>query len=96
MRLRPRPDKAVWSPQRICASQRPERRFFIPSPTPPNLRTNFGASIRGIEGPKPVGVVNLSVALMFFERSYNRITDLMQTFIELCKGPLKTDNEDYS
>lgn len=74
----------------------PERRFFVPSPTRPNLWTNFGANIRGIEGPKPVDVVNLSVALMFFEQSYNRITDLMPTSIELCKGPLKTNNEDYT
>ena len=75
---------------------RPERRFFIPSPTPPSLWTSFGANIRGIEGPKLVGVVNLSVALMFFERSYNRITDLMPTFIDFCKGQVKTDDEDYT
>ena len=33
---------------------------------------------------------------MFLERSYNRIADLMPTFIELCKGRLKTDDEDYA
>ena len=50
------------------------------------LWTDFGANIRGIEGPKQVGVTNLSVALMFFERSYNRIADIMPAFIKLCEG----------
>jgi len=54
-------------------------------PDPPNLWTDFGANIRGVDGPKNVGVINLSVALMFFERSYNRIADIMPAFIELCK-----------
>ena len=53
-------------------------------PDPPNLWTDFGANIRGVDGPKHVGVINLSVALMFFERSYNRIADIMPAFIELC------------
>lgn len=50
------------------------------------LWTDFGANIRGIEGPKHVGVTNFSVALMFFERSYNRIADIMPAFIKLCEG----------
>jgi hypothetical protein len=62
-------------------------------PDPPNLWTDFGANIRGIKGPKNVGIVNLSVALMFFERSYNRVADLMPAFIQLCKGQSKTDGE---
>jgi hypothetical protein len=61
-------------------------------PDPPNLWTDFGANIRGVDGPKKVGVVNLSVALMFFERSYNRIADVMPAFIELCKGRPKKDD----
>lgn len=60
-------------------------------PDPPNLWTDFGPNIRGIEGPKKIGVVNLSVALMFFERSYNRIADIMPAFIELCKRRSKAD-----
>jgi hypothetical protein len=60
-------------------------------PDPPNLWTDFGANIRGIDGPKQVGVLNLSVALMFFERSYNRIADIMPALIELCKGTVKAD-----
>src|SRR5437763_472139 len=31
-------------------------------PDPPSLWTDFGSNIRGIDGPKQVGVVNLSVA----------------------------------
>jgi hypothetical protein len=38
-----------------------------------------------------VGLINLSVALMFFERSYNRIADLMSSFIELCKRQQQKD-----
>jgi hypothetical protein len=60
-------------------------------PDPPNLWTDFGANIRGIDGPKQVGVLNLSVALMFFERSYNRVAEIMPAFIELCKGTVKAD-----
>jgi hypothetical protein len=63
-------------------------------PDPPNLWTDFGANIRGIAGPKNIGIVNLSVALMFFERSYNGIADVMPAFIELCKGRLKEDGAD--
>jgi len=60
-------------------------------PDLPNLWTDFGSNIRGGDGPKHVGVINLSVALMFFERSYNRVADIMPAFIELCKGTVKTD-----
>jgi hypothetical protein len=63
-------------------------------PDPPNLWTDFGANIRGIDGPKHVGILNLSVALMFFERSYNSIADIMPAFIELCKGRPRTDQAD--
>lgn len=63
-------------------------------PHPPNLWTNFGSNIRGADGPKHLGVINLSVALMFFERSYNRVADIMPTFIELCKQEVKPDKSD--
>ncbi|HBY61246.1 MAG TPA: hypothetical protein DEH78_15605 [Solibacterales bacterium] len=55
-------------------------------PDPPNLWTGFGRNICGIDRPKNIGVINLSVALMFFERSYNRLADVMPAFIELCRG----------
>lgn len=60
-------------------------------PDPTNLWTDFGPNIRGVDGPKNIGIINLSVALMFFERSYNRIADVMPAFIELCEGRLKED-----
>lgn len=56
-------------------------------PDPPNLWTDFGANIRATDGPKNIGIINLSVALMFFERSLDRLSDAMQPFIELCKRP---------
>jgi hypothetical protein len=63
-------------------------------PDPSNLWTDFGANIRGIDTPKHVGVINLSLALIFFERSYNSVADIMPAFIELCKGRPKTDQAD--
>jgi hypothetical protein len=50
-----------------------------------NLSTDFGNSIRGMDAPKRIGIINLSVALMIFEQSYNSVADLMPAFIELCK-----------
>ena len=58
-------------------------------PDPPNLRTDFGANIRGGDSTKHAGVLNLSVALMFFERSYNHVADVMPAFITLCASRLK-------
>ena len=55
---------------------------------PTNLWTDFGANLDS-ESSKHIGVVNLSVALMFFERSYNRIGDLIPGFITLCESQLK-------
>jgi hypothetical protein len=45
----------------------------------------FGRNIRGGENTKAIGLTNLSVALLFFEHDYNRIADLMPSFIELCE-----------
>jgi hypothetical protein len=58
-------------------------------PDPPNLWTDFGQNIRGIDGPREVGIMNLSVALMFFKMSYNRVADNMPAFIALCEGRIK-------
>jgi hypothetical protein len=55
---------------------------------PTNLWTDFGANFDN-ENSKHIGVVNLSVALMFFERSYNRICALIPGFITLCESQLK-------
>jgi hypothetical protein len=45
----------------------------------------FGRNIRGAEWAKGIGLTNLSVALLFFEDSYNRFADLMPPFIDLCE-----------
>ena len=58
-----------------------------PSAEPTDLSGETSETdIRGAEGPKKVDVANRGLALMFFERSYNRIAGLMPTFIELCRG----------
>ena len=62
-------------------------------PDPPNLWTDFGANIRVGDNTTQAGVLNLSVALMLFERNYNRIADIMPAFAGLCKGTLKADYE---
>jgi cation transport protein ChaC len=51
-----------------------------------NLWTDFGANIRGLESTKQTGAINLSVALMIFERNYNLVADLMPPFLKLFEG----------
>jgi hypothetical protein len=46
---------------------------------------DFGATIRGGDTARPIGVVNLSVALLLFEHSYNRVADLIPPFVALCE-----------
>jgi hypothetical protein len=58
-------------------------------PDPPNLWTDFGANIRLSDSTKHAGVLNLSVALMLFERSYNHVADIMPAFIALYASRLK-------
>lgn len=60
-------------------------------PDPPNLSVDFGANIRGADAAKEIGVINLSVALMFFERSYNSMADLTPDFVALCEKSLGTE-----
>ena len=52
--------------------------------------TDFGSDTRGNEGPKHVGIINLSVALGMFESSYNHLGDIMPDFIALCESQLNT------
>lgn len=61
---------------------------------PPNLWTDFGANIRANESTKRIGVLNLSAALMCFERSYSRMSDLMPAFVALCESQLKIGEAD--
>lgn len=49
---------------------------------------DFGHNLRGSDGTKLIGAGNLSVALRIFERSYNRIADLVPAFVELCENRL--------
>jgi len=49
---------------------------------------DFGQNVRKPDGTKRVGVGNLSVALAMFERSYNRIADLVPAFTKLCESRL--------
>jgi hypothetical protein len=50
---------------------------------------DFGQNIRNPGSTKGTGVNNLSVALAMFERSYNRIADLIPAFTKLCESRLK-------
>ncbi len=50
---------------------------------------DFGQNIREPDGTKVIGVGNLSVALLMFERSYNRVADLIPDFTKLCEERLK-------
>ena len=52
---------------------------------PADRCTIFGPNIRG-GSTKNIGVANLSVALMMFERSYARIGDLMPKFIDCVRA----------
>jgi hypothetical protein len=51
-----------------------------------NLVTYFGRNMRNADNTKVIGVVNLSVALVMFERSYNRIAEILPAFTKLCES----------
>jgi hypothetical protein len=63
--------------------------FLYSKSDPPNFCTDFGTTVRDVSGAKKSGVIGLSVALMIFERSYNRIGDSLPAFIMLCENALK-------
>jgi len=54
-----------------------------------NAVADFGQNIRKPDGTKVIGVGNLSVALQMFERSYNRVSDIIPEFTKLCEERLK-------
>jgi len=58
-----------------------------------NLTIEFGQNIRGGDHAKELGVNSLHAALMFFEATYNNLTDSMPAFVELCQRHLKEQNE---
>lgn len=47
--------------------------------------TDFGQYIRKADNAKAIGVVNLSVALKMFQARYNRISDILPAFINVCE-----------
>jgi hypothetical protein len=63
-------------------------------PVPEKAISNLGANLRSDEGTKQIAVVNLSVALMIFERSYNRISELIPDFVSLCERASKSSGRD--
>lgn len=54
-----------------------------------NGAADFGQNIREPDGTRVTGVNNLSVALLMFERSYNRISELILDFTKICETKLK-------
>jgi len=54
-----------------------------------NATADFSKNIREPDGTKVIGTGNLSVALLLFERSYNRVADLIPEFTKLCEERLK-------
>jgi len=50
--------------------------------------TDFGPNIRKGEATSGIGIGNLSVALAMFERSYNRVGELIPAFTALCEKSL--------
>jgi hypothetical protein len=49
------------------------------------LTTDFGRNIRTAENTRMIGLNNLSVSLLLFELKYNRLADLIPSFITLCE-----------
>ena len=47
--------------------------------------TDFGHYMRNAESAKAIGAGNLSVALKMFQLRYNRISDLLPAFINVCE-----------
>src|SRR3954451_12455449 len=53
-----------------------------------NILTDFGSNVRNTDGPKHIGVINLSVALMMFHHTYNKLADVMSDFVALSEKNL--------
>jgi hypothetical protein len=54
-----------------------------------NGTADFGQNIRKPDGTRRMCVRSLGVALLMFERSYNRIADLIPIFTKLCESGLR-------
>ena len=53
-----------------------------------NFAVDYGSNPRELEGPKHIGVINLSVALGLFEHTYNDLGDDCPAFLRLCEAAL--------
>ena len=53
--------------------------------------TVFGRIVRG-DSTRNIGLGNLSVALLLFERAYGRVGDLIPMFISICESRLHQDH----
>jgi cation transport regulator ChaC len=51
---------------------------------PKTARTEFAKNIRSLTSTKRVAMVNLNVALMIFERTYEKVGNVMPAFVKLC------------
>jgi hypothetical protein len=58
-----------------------------------NRVTEFGQNIRKANNTKRIGAGNLAVALQMFERSYNRIADLLPAFTALCETQITNSGQ---
>lgn len=52
--------------------------------------TDFGKNVGNLEGVKEVGTINLNIAMVMFEHSYNQISEMMPTFIQICERELES------
>ena len=55
---------------------------------PDNFMVYFGSDVRNTEATRRIGLVNLSVALMLFEHTYNSLSEVMPGFVALCEKSL--------
>ena len=54
---------------------------------PKTARTEFAKNIRSLTSTKRVAMVNLNVALMIFERTYEKVGNVMPALVKLCSEP---------
>jgi hypothetical protein len=50
---------------------------------------DFGANIRGHDGPRNSGILSLSVALLLFQERSERLEQIIASFIAICEKNLK-------
>lgn len=53
----------------------------------------FGINPRESDSPRIIGLANLSIAVMMFQRCFHKIDEAMPAFIHLCEASLKSSNK---